>query len=334
MVDPEYSPFLNWTSDDFFSVASIAQPFLSLISMVRDDVQVDDELARKTSKFLDLINQNLGYSFMIDDFMKAIGQGSSNPAAVFVDSVIVLLSSSHPSIIGDVLTLIYESLRWSLSTNLAIISNKLIPRIFSTPHLRDLSVVADKDILKNIINITHTAVQLLTPITLRSLQASTDTAPLLIRDVVLHEVLIPIEPTLVQINRNRRLFSWSYESRTTLHIIYKILESCVFHQPTLDFLCTSHITMVFQSLLTEVELEYTHKYHLWCLSDSFSKWRKNGAEISDRWKILLQTLEREGFRDGLEQTLHPNKTSGQGRLIRVYSLNALDLFGINSIRLE
>ncbi|KAK2961765.1 hypothetical protein BLNAU_3202 [Blattamonas nauphoetae] len=71
--------------------------------------------------------------------------------------------------------------------------------------------------------------------------------------------------------------------------------------------------MAFQSLLSKVEDEDTHQFIIELMSDNISKWKKEGAETWGRGRILLQTLEMEGFHEGLEQTLHHDKSSNDGR---------------------
>ncbi|KAK2954598.1 hypothetical protein BLNAU_10449 [Blattamonas nauphoetae] len=65
--------------------------------------------------------------------------------------------------------------------------------ILSTPHWRDLSVIEDKGLLNDILGILIITIQLTTPDSLRYISTTTDTDPQSIRNVVLHEVLIPME---------------------------------------------------------------------------------------------------------------------------------------------
>ncbi|KAK2945141.1 hypothetical protein BLNAU_19931 [Blattamonas nauphoetae] len=95
----EYSPFLNWNPQKRITAASVAQVFISLASMVRDDYKFDLELLRQCTTFLSSIKQRIKRATDINDFLKALGQDSPNPASVFVDSITMLLSSPHPSIV-------------------------------------------------------------------------------------------------------------------------------------------------------------------------------------------------------------------------------------------
>ncbi|KAK2954847.1 putative leucine-rich repeat domain-containing protein [Blattamonas nauphoetae] len=175
----EYSPFLKWSPTERRTADSVAPPFASLVSMVRDGFQFDVTLLRKTSTLFSSIRQLFKKSDVIDDVMKANGQGSPNPAAV----------------------------------------------ILSTPHLRDLSVIGDQDILKVILAIFRSSVWISSPDTLHSLSATLRADPDSIRDLVLHEVFTPIEPSLVQISRNHHILSWMDACQTTLDILVDIFDA-------------------------------------------------------------------------------------------------------------
>ncbi|KAK2958936.1 hypothetical protein BLNAU_6185 [Blattamonas nauphoetae] len=141
VVNPEYSPFLDLNPEDPVTVDSVAQPVLSLISMVRDGhIQ---NLARS--------HRNVC--------------GFDGCAPVLVLSI---------DISGDTL-------------------------------LRNLSVIDDQVILQGVLEILHFAYGLSSTFTVPSLSINHNTDTQSIRDVFLHEVFIPTEPSLLQISRNRSL---------------------------------------------------------------------------------------------------------------------------------
>ncbi|KAK2954132.1 hypothetical protein BLNAU_10949 [Blattamonas nauphoetae] len=135
----EYFPFQKWSTKDKVTANSVAQAFLSLVSMVRDDFQFSKKLIRKTSSFLSSVTSLVLPSIDVDDLMKAIGQGSTNPTAV----------------------------------------------ILSIPLLRDLSVIADKDVLSGILFILRDGIQISSTDPLYSLTALDHTDLQSLRDVSL-----------------------------------------------------------------------------------------------------------------------------------------------------
>ncbi|KAK2961715.1 hypothetical protein BLNAU_3152 [Blattamonas nauphoetae] len=326
----EYSPFLTWKENDLITVDSAAPVLISLISMVRDGYYFDEELLSKSSTFLSSTKQRINRVTDMNDFLKAIGLGSPDPAAVFVDSITMLLSSPHPSIFRDALSSLSHILMWcSTSNRLALVSSKVIPRILSTPHLRNLSVIDNRGVTDAIRVIFGQAVWLSSVDTNQSLSTKSKTDPESIRDVVQHEVLIPIVPSLVQISRNRHLLSWNKEYKQIFHLLTDIFNVGTFHQPTLDFICSSRIPMAYQSLLSKVRHEETHQGIIWLIFSYISRWKENGTQTWRRGRILLQALEQEGFHERLEQTLLHNKSTRDGRYLRTNSFKIMHRLGMN-----
>ncbi|KAK2961789.1 hypothetical protein BLNAU_3226 [Blattamonas nauphoetae] len=78
----EYSPFLQWNPDHTLSADSVAQPFVSLASMVRSGYEFDEELVSKVSQFLSSATSLIRKKDYFDGFFNAVGQDFPNPAAI------------------------------------------------------------------------------------------------------------------------------------------------------------------------------------------------------------------------------------------------------------
>ncbi|KAK2947324.1 hypothetical protein BLNAU_17711 [Blattamonas nauphoetae] len=129
-----------------------------------------------------------------------------------------------------------------------------------------------------------------------------------------------MEPSLVQISRNRHLMSWIEEYKATLRLLSTIFQLSPNHQPSLCFVCSSHIPTIFQSLLTEVEHDDTNQFIHWFFSDTLNTWKAGGDETEQNGIVLLQALEREGFRDSLERTVLHHHSSPKGVNVSLRSL--------------
>ncbi|KAK2957310.1 hypothetical protein BLNAU_7688 [Blattamonas nauphoetae] len=330
----EYSPFLEWNRNDPFTVDSVAHTFKSLVTMVKDNFQFDEEHVQKVSMFLSSMNRNLFRENFVDSFLNTIEQDTTNSTTVFVNSIIVLLSSSHLSIFRDTLALLPPFLNHTGLTNrLVLVSSQLIPRILSTPRLRDLSVIMDKSIMDNIISIFRNCILLPSTTNTQSISALSHTNSQYVSDIVLHEVLIPIEPSLVQITRNSLLLSFFMQYKATVYLFSNIFEISSFHQPTLDFVCSSRIPMLYQSLLTDVEDDSKHQFIFWIMSNNFVKWKTNETETAKSGKRLLETLECEGCLDLIEQRQLCHNSSPNGSCVRVYAFKITNILGTNPQRL-
>ncbi|KAK2948628.1 hypothetical protein BLNAU_16447 [Blattamonas nauphoetae] len=115
--------------------------------------------------------------------------------------------------------------------------------------------------------ILHNTILLSSTDVLRMLATSGHTDPLRIREVVLKEALIPIEPALVLISRNHLILSWIDKWKTT--------------KPALT-----------------AKKEF--------ISSNIIKWRTGGIEAKRRGKRIVQILKGEGFGEGIEQGLAYN----------------------------
>ncbi|KAK2944701.1 hypothetical protein BLNAU_20394 [Blattamonas nauphoetae] len=267
--------------------------------MVRDGFKFDGELVTNASAFLSFMSQRINpvthFFILVGDLLKAIGQGSTNPASVFLDSIMMLLSSSHPSIFREALSFVHNSMNYcSASIRLALISSKLIPRILSIPHFRDLSVI-DDELLSSIVSIFRFSIEIVETVYLQALSITSHTPPESIRDVVFHEVFIPMEPSLVQISRNPLLLSSNNAIQATLMILSIIFETGAFHQPSLDLIGSSHFPLIYPSLLSEVENEGARQLIIWFMSRSIVKWEESEAVVVGRGRIVLQMLEQEEY---------------------------------------
>ncbi|KAK2946029.1 hypothetical protein BLNAU_19040 [Blattamonas nauphoetae] len=247
--------------------------------------------------------------FTLDDLMMAFGQGSTDPMQVFVDSIVHLLSLPSPSIVEDTVCIARQCFEKNQSNIQALVSMKLISRIFSTPHLRDLSVINEKGLLRNLLTILQASVWLVPTERPPKIPSNYDNRPQSLRDLVLHDALIPMEPPLVQLNRGYHLLSWKSGSEDLLTFVTHILNASVFHPPTLDFVCSSRLPLVFQSLLTEVEDTRIVYTCISSISNKIQKWVDDGVEFELGGRRLLLKLEQEGFIDILEAklTLHYSK---------------------------
>ncbi|KAK2961828.1 hypothetical protein BLNAU_3265 [Blattamonas nauphoetae] len=326
-----HSPFLNWYPNNPVSVDSSSRTIMSLASMVRDGFKFEERHLRKASLLLELLNMKGSIRFKIPALFNAFGPNSTDSAAAFVDSMTLIFTLPHPSVFRDALEFFRKCLSpLSKSTQIAVLSTNIIRRILSAPQLRDLSSMTDHSLLKSVVRIFNNCVWFSSPDSVRSLSAVSDADPQSVRDVVLNKVLIPIEQSLVQINRNPRLLSWNDEYKLLLSLQSRIFEVSAFHQPTLDFICSSRIPIVFQSLLSKVEDEDTHQFIIALMNDNINEWKMDGAETWCRGRILLQTLEQEGFRNHLEQTLFHDQRREYNWDVRSYSVRLKHHLGMNS----
>ncbi|KAK2942585.1 hypothetical protein BLNAU_22502 [Blattamonas nauphoetae] len=291
---------------------TLARPFLSLVSMVRDGCKFNEELLQKASKFLSSIRQKFNALSLSDNFVKAVGHNSPNPSAVFIDSMIVLLFSSHPSIFRDSLSLISTCILYcSSSTRLDLVSSNIIPRMLSTPLLQDLSVVDDQDVMNDVLELFKWCIRLTATDAVQFVWTPSDTETDSIRDVIYH---------------NPHVLSWIRVSQKRVVLLVDIIGMSAFHQPTLDVIRSSQIPILFQLRFSKVENENTNAFILELVCQTIRTWKNNGADTWRRGRILMQKPEQEGFGDRIELTLqHDTMTPDTKRTLSPKSHISLDV---------
>ncbi|KAK2947844.1 hypothetical protein BLNAU_17264 [Blattamonas nauphoetae] len=323
-------PFLNWRRNEPVAADRVSPLFVSLVSLVRDNVPFNVSLLRKVTAFFLVLDPAVNLDLLVKDFKNTTGQDCTDPVPLFVDSILVLLSSSHNSIVGNVLAFLRRFVKsCSASIRSDLLNCNLIPRILSKHVVKILSVLGDQLILRNLLKFLELFTKITSPIATRFNSFSPGTGHLSLQNLVLHTLWIPMEPALVQISRNPCILEWNEECADTLNLLSRILDVGACHQPTLDFVCSSRIPIVLLSLLTEVENEDTHPDILWILSLNIHNWQTAGAETMRRGTILQRMLEREGFGDGLEQKVLHEKSTRDGKSVRVYSFGIMDQLGMN-----
>ncbi|KAK2946631.1 hypothetical protein BLNAU_18467 [Blattamonas nauphoetae] len=203
MIDPEYSPFIDWNPNDPISADSLAKPFIALVSMVRDGYHCDEMIEEKAHSLFSLFNRDNDQGIDIEELLKSVGW------------------SDDDSLPG------YS--RLSRRTSFPEFCQPLTCEIFIELVRKDNLSYFSSD----------------AAISAQSIQ-----------DIVLHKCLIPIAPSLAQITHNPHLVSWINEYKETVQAITYLFDVNVFHQPTLNFVRSSRLPIVFTSLLSTVEVRW------------------------------------------------------------------------------
>ncbi|KAK2943262.1 hypothetical protein BLNAU_21834 [Blattamonas nauphoetae] len=143
------SPFLSWCQNEPVAADRVSPLFVSLVSLVRDNIPFDDSLLRKVTSFLSVLKPTSNLSILVKDFKKKPRPNSTDSVPLFIHSMAVLLSSSHASIIRDVFAYLHRYLTsCSAPIQLNLLNSDLISIIFSTHCLKDLSALDDQLILR------------------------------------------------------------------------------------------------------------------------------------------------------------------------------------------
>ncbi|KAK2958888.1 hypothetical protein BLNAU_6137 [Blattamonas nauphoetae] len=331
----EYAHFLYWNEDDPITAYSVEPAIVALFSMVRNGFNLDEELASKASKLISLITQRVSLWDYAEKLWYAVGRGYEDKAEGFVDSIVMLLSSPHPSVFRNTMKFTSVFLRcFDWVSRFKMVSSHLIPKVLSALSRLDRTVIDEKELMDNIKTLFVWCSDLSAPIFVGHLAKQPSMDSRIVNNV----------PSLLQISRYHLLTSWRDGCEPIMDFMFNLFELSVKHQPALDFVCSSHIPMIYQSLLSKLEVEDTKSDILWCLPRLVSTWQTDKEEeeqeeaeekdeIVVRMHTLFQIYEKEGCGDGLEQTLFHDHLTAEGKFVRKSSYNGLTYLGMNS-RLE
>ncbi|KAK2944530.1 hypothetical protein BLNAU_20536 [Blattamonas nauphoetae] len=114
-----YTPFMTWNQFSRDTADLLAQPFASLVSMVRDDFHFNDKQVRKASALLSSISRTVRHDQNSDsDFVTALGQGSPTPAAIILSTPRLQdLTIADKQILNDFIWLSRSAVELSSSYN-------------------------------------------------------------------------------------------------------------------------------------------------------------------------------------------------------------------------
>ncbi|KAK2941773.1 hypothetical protein BLNAU_23321 [Blattamonas nauphoetae] len=124
--------------------------------------------------------------------------------------------------------------------------------------------------------------------------------------MILQKAVTPSSQFLTFLISNRyQLHGWLLDYFMTL--LRSLLEFGPFHRPTLEFVLASPIVMAFSSSLSSIETDDRLHNTLETINNSLTEWKKEGPEVVQSGKRVMQALISEGFEDTLEQMMKHEK---------------------------
>ncbi|KAK2960005.1 hypothetical protein BLNAU_4888 [Blattamonas nauphoetae] len=148
------------------------------------------------------------------------------------------------------------------------------------------------------------------------------------REMVFQKVLLPSSQSMAFLISNR-FFLEGDVFGSFMNLLDRFIEICPFHIPTLDFILASPIAMAITSCLTLVEDNYRVWVTFQHIYKSLEDWKKEGPEVVQSGKLMLQALFSEGIEVTLEQMSMNNKHGCFGMSVVNDCLEIPQLMGSN-----
>ncbi|KAK2946120.1 hypothetical protein BLNAU_18962 [Blattamonas nauphoetae] len=308
-------PFLNFDVNSSLSFEDQSTIFCSLVALVKAEYSFDYALQEKTVTFLKSLkpewNKQVASKLVTDLVPSSAGSPSG-----FIDSVLTLLLTPHSILRAATLSLLRKTINFS-STEIRcrLVESDLVSNVLATIQPHTLSISGNEEMLDNLVNIIAYSVDLAFHVGM--LGITTAIGQYNHREIIFQKVVLP-SSTLVRFLISNRYILKGELFDSLVFLLRIFIRICPFHHPTLEFVLASPIAMAFSSCLSFTEDCQLLNNTLIRINYLMPEWKKEGAEVVQSGKRMMQALFSEGFEDALEQMLLHIKNGYHGLSLVLY----------------
>ncbi|KAK2953269.1 hypothetical protein BLNAU_11732 [Blattamonas nauphoetae] len=323
------SAFLNWDEEEELeSESEIGDIFQSLVATIKLQPGFDDTLETKAVKFLESVYEVDEES--ADAFLGNFGETSDDSPTDFVQSIVVLLSSSSQAITTATMKMLKNVVYYcSAEVLLPLVEADLIPQLINTLHPLSLSPTEAVDIPTSLISIISDSLRLATLSGLEELENDDSDETQAVCETVVQQVLIPSAESICHLCVNRFPIVDGEESERNLTVLTRILQLCPYNQPTMDLVLRMSVVLPIPSCLTIVDKEQSIFMFLYNMNNAQWEWNDTKGEQQQMWKTVHQMLRMEGIEDVVEEKLQNDQRTSFGGDIVVDSMEWNNQLGMN-----
>ncbi|KAK2950197.1 hypothetical protein BLNAU_14883 [Blattamonas nauphoetae] len=294
-------PFLYFNENSELSFYHQSAIYNSLVALVKARHPFDKALQDRAARFL----QNLGPKWNKQDSAQLVTElvpSSDGSCAGFVASIVTLLSSPHLTVVTAALSFVRETImRASAEIRCRLVDFDLITKVLATVQPHTLPISGNETIFDNLLKIITLSLQLATPGSLRNLGiTAADIFNLL--EMIFQRVVLPSSQFVTFLISNRFILNGGLFD-SFMNLLHTFLKIFPFHRPTLEYVLASPIAMAYSSCFSVVEYDRHFVTPFININDSLTEWKKEGPEVAQSGKRMMQALISEGFEDTLEQMM-------------------------------
>ncbi|KAK2943437.1 hypothetical protein BLNAU_21620 [Blattamonas nauphoetae] len=247
----------------------------------------------------------------------------------FINSIVILLSSSHSTMIAAGLSFLHKTASHSSpQIQYRLVESDLVFKVLAIVQPHTLPISENGKIIDNLIWNIVNFLDLAHPFYVSEIGLTIAVDAFNHREMIFQKVVFPSSELLTFLISNRNLLNRALLC-SFMNLLNRLLEVGPFHRPTLEYLLASPIVMAFSSCLSIVEDGLPLSATLNNIKQSLKEWKKEGAEVVQSGKRMMQALFSEGFEDRLEQmSMRDRDRRFRNCLIRNYRLIS-ELMGTN-----
>ncbi|KAK2960085.1 hypothetical protein BLNAU_4968 [Blattamonas nauphoetae] len=277
------------TTSDSFALVKAEHPF-------------DNALQDKTAQFLKNIEPT--WRDISDYAVKLVTDlvpSSTGSLSGFVVSIFTLLSSPHSTVVIATLSFLQKTTLWSNPPILCrLVESDLVTNVLANIQPHPPTISGNEEIYDNLIDIIDSCIDLVSPFSLDQLGITNAVDKYNHREMIFQKAVLPSSQFVTFLISNRYDLNRDLLS-SFMSLLYKFLDICPFHCPTLEFVLASPIVMAFSSCLSYVEDDDYDWTLLSRINRSLQEWKNYGPEVVQSAKQLFHTLFFEGFEDTLDE---------------------------------
>ncbi|KAK2952977.1 hypothetical protein BLNAU_11966 [Blattamonas nauphoetae] len=324
----DFSPFLNWNEEEIETESEKAVVFRSLVATVKLQSALDDSLEAKTVKFLESVDAKDEDS--ADAFLASLASMSDNSPTDFVQSIVVLISSTNQAITTTAMEML-DSLIWNCSKRirLSLVKADLIPRLINTLNPLSLSFAEAVDIHTDLMRIIFNSLWLASPDGLSLLEIEYDDEQQDVQETILKQVVAPSEKHICHLCVNRYSIIDGDQSASFLRLLARLLEISSSYQPTMEFVLHMPVFLTIPSCLTFFEKDSSIWTFLDVLIDIQRECDEEMREERQMWKKIQRMLRMEGIEDAIEEKLRNDRNGRFGVWMFLSLIEWNNLLGMN-----
>ncbi|KAK2963012.1 hypothetical protein BLNAU_2035 [Blattamonas nauphoetae] len=320
-------PFLHFDENTELSFEDKSTIYNSLIALVEAEYPFDDALQDKALRFLGGL-EPWGNQEHVLKLVNDLVPSSARQRSGFVDSILILLSSPHSNVVEAALSFLHNATTGSSQTiRSRLVESDLIMKVLAAVQPHHLPISGNEEIINNFIWTVIFCLNLASPASLRMLGVTTAVEQYDRREMIFRKVVIPSSEFMSFLISNRHILKGEL-LYSFMPLLVKFIEIGPFHRPTLQFVIASPIVMAFSSCLSIVEDNGCHFDTLTNTKPLLREWKKEGPEVAQSAKRMMQAMFSEGIENTLEQMIK-NKSKKFGKEIVEDCLKLSQLLGSN-----
>ncbi|KAK2957564.1 hypothetical protein BLNAU_7463 [Blattamonas nauphoetae] len=311
---PDSSAFLNWGEESLESEPEKAVVFRSLVAAVKLQPALDASLQAKAVKFLKCVDPQNTES--AEDFLNSLGRTTDESSTIFVQSIVLLLSSPNRAIATTAMQILESiSVTCSRNSRLGLIKADLLPHLIASLNPLSQYFAEAVDIHMNVMKTITNSLWLATPFGLRQFGIEDENEQQTVQETVLQQVLIPSEGYICHLCDNRYSIIDGDQFGYFLSLLTQLLGISPSHQPTKELVLNMPVFLTIPSCLAFFEHDRSIFSFLYFLVDAQREWNNQRGEVRQLGKTMLRMLRMEGFEDVIEEQLPNDKSRTYGRHI-------------------